>query len=192
MSAHYVVDEDGAVYQLVDEAHRAWHAGVSHWAGEDAVNNCSIGVEIVNPGHEWGYRRFPQAQMDAICILSMDIVKRHQIAPGRVLGHSDVAPSRKTDPGELFDWPRLAALGVGIWHNVAVPHDMAQMVSEDIAGLQKGLQNLGYGLQLTGELDVDTVAVLTAFQRHWRPEAVHGRPDAHSIMVLRDLLSRLD
>ncbi|MDP9095265.1 MAG: N-acetylmuramoyl-L-alanine amidase, partial [Pseudomonadota bacterium] len=115
VSSHYVVDEDGTVRQLVDEAHRAFHAGVSYWRGNEALNGRSIGIEIVNPGHDWGYRPFPPAQMRTVIELCQAIVTRHPIPPCNVVGHSDIAPDRKQDPGELFDWPCLAAAGIGLW-----------------------------------------------------------------------------
>src|SRR5262249_6695143 len=115
VSSHYLVEEDGTTWRLVPEEKRAWHAGVSFWAGERDINDFSIGIELVNPGHEFGYRPFPEAQMQALEALARDIVDRHAIRPHRVVGHSDVAPTRKTDPGELFDWARLARKGIGLW-----------------------------------------------------------------------------
>ncbi len=115
VSAHYVVSEEGAIYQLVNEDKRAWHAGVSHWRGRDSLNDLSIGVEIANPGHEFGYRLFPPVQMDAVTELCLDILNRHDIPACNVVGHSDIAPLRKDDPGELFDWAWLATQGVGLW-----------------------------------------------------------------------------
>ena len=115
VSAHYVIDEDGTIYQLVDEAKRAWHAGVSHWRGVDNVNHNSIGIEIVNPGHEWGYREFTQAQYAALIPLCQQIKARYNIPDENIVGHEDVAPNRKQDPGELFDWKLLADNGLGIW-----------------------------------------------------------------------------
>src|SRR5215510_11405009 len=115
VSAHYTVDEDGTIYAHVPEGQRAWHAGASWWAGERNVNGRSIGIEIVNPGHEFGYRSFPDAQIDAVIRLSLEILSRHAIPPERVIGHSDVAPARKQDPGELFPWKTLATAGVGLW-----------------------------------------------------------------------------
>lgn len=111
VSAHYMIEEDGRVFRLVTEDKRAWHAGVSHWQGVDDINSCSIGIELVNPGHEWGYRPFPEAQMQALVDLIADIRGRHAIPNNRIVGHSDVAPGRKQDPGELFDWARVRALG---------------------------------------------------------------------------------
>lgn len=115
VSCHYVVEESGACWRLVPEGRRAWHAGVSYWRGHEALNGRSVGIEVVNPGHEWGYRPFPPAQMAAVCALALGVLARHPIAPRDVLAHSDVAPERKQDPGELFDWEGLARRGVGLW-----------------------------------------------------------------------------
>ena len=115
VSAHYLIDEDGSLYALVDEARRAWHAGVAHWRGQDDINGCSIGIELINPGHEFGYRPFPDVQIQALIDLARDVLVRHNIPRPRVLGHSDVAPGRKRDPGELFDWLKLYTQGVGFW-----------------------------------------------------------------------------
>ncbi|MBL6945623.1 MAG: N-acetylmuramoyl-L-alanine amidase [Rhodospirillales bacterium] len=115
VGAHYMIDEDGTVHALIPEDKRAWHAGVSFWRGETDINGRSIGIELVNPGHEFGYRPFPDAQIEALILLAKGILRRHPIPPRNVVGHSDIAPSRKTDPGELFDWKRLAAEGIGLW-----------------------------------------------------------------------------
>ena len=171
VSAHYTVDEDGTVYRHVPEDKRAWHAGLAWWAGESDINGISIGVEIVNPGHEFGYRPFPDAQMQSVVALCAEIVSRHAIAAHRVLGHSDVAPARKQDPGELFDWARLAEAGVGLWPS-AVP---AAEVS--LADFQRDLGDFGYDCDPSGVLDSRTASVITAFQRHFRPAKLDGRPD---------------
>ena len=159
VSSHYVVEEDGRVHALVPEAARAWHAGVSNWRGRTELNAFSVGIEIVNPGHEWGYRPFPALQMAAVCELCLAILSRHPIAPRNVVGHSDIAPSRKQDPGELFDWPGLAANGVGLW-----PAADGRRVDD----LGAALATIGYG---------PDPAALTAFQRHWRPTGVTGVAD---------------
>ncbi len=167
VSAHYLVEEDGRVFHLVPEDRRAWHAGLSLWAGEETLNGCSIGIEIVNPGHEWGYRDFPQTQIAAVTALCRDILTRHRIAPARVLGHSDVAPARKEDPGERFPWEQLAAQRVGLFP----PSDLA--VGEDapeLAHWQADLAAFGYGIAPTGLLDRQTQIVTRAFQRHFEPE----------------------
>jgi N-acetylmuramoyl-L-alanine amidase len=164
VSSHYVVEEDGTVFRLVPEERRAWHAGISHWRGRRGLNDRSIGIEIVNPGHEWGYRPFPALQMAAVCDLCLEVLARHPIAPWDVVGHSDVAPDRKQDPGELFDWEGLAANGVGLWPGVAATP--AQARPEAL------LEAIGY----RGDLPLSLL--LTAFQRRWRPERVDGVADA--------------
>jgi N-acetylmuramoyl-L-alanine amidase len=171
VSAHYVIDEDGTVWRLVDESQRAWHAGVSSWQGTESVNGVSIGIELVNPGHDWGYRAFPDAQMTALEALAQDILRRHPIPPDRVVGHSDVAPLRKQDPGELFDWPRLAEAGIGLW-----PMEPASP-PVDIAAAQRMLGTIGYQVPRSGVLDDETRPVLVAFQRRFRPTRVDGGLD---------------
>ncbi len=160
VSSHYVVDEDGSVFRLVPEARRAWHAGVSYWRGRRALNDVSIGIEIVNPGHEWGYRAFPDSQMNAVRALCRDILARWPIPAAHVVGHSDIAPTRKQDPGELFPWAWLAAEGIGVWPE-------AGEVEADTAP-EAALVTIGY------DSDGDGEANLRAFQRHWLPEEVTG------------------
>lgn len=188
VSAHYCVDEDGTVLRLVDEARRAWHAGVSSWAGADDINARSIGVELVNPGHSCGYRPFPEAQMAALIALATEVLARHPIPPGRVLGHSDVAPTRKRDPGERFDWRALAAAGIGLWPETTepVPAD-----APDIAAVQAKLARFGYAVPRHGRLDSGTRAVVAAFQRHFRPADVSGEPDGETVARLDALLAQL-
>lgn len=171
VSAHYVIDEDGAVWRLVEESRRAWHAGVSFWQGTRDVNGASVGIEIVNPGHEWGYRKFPEAQMAAVEALARDLLRRHPISPDRVVGHSDVAPLRKQDPGEFFDWEHLARAGIGLWPVAGAPPPAG------IADAQGMLAAIGYGVPDSGSLDNETRRVLVAFQRHFRPRALDGRID---------------
>ena len=178
VSSHYVVEEDGTVWQLVEEAKRAFHAGISHWRGHSALNERSIGIEIVNPGHEWGYRPFPAAQMAAVTELCQGILARHPISARNVVGHSDVAPDRKEDPGELFDWPGLAENGVGLW-----PAGGADPLAE--AGVEAGLRAIGYPVP-------DLATTLRAFQRHWRPSRVDGMADAETRSRIADLLLALD
>lgn len=187
VSAHYLIDEDGTVWAMVPEARRAWHAGVSSWAGATDINARSIGIELVNPGHEFGYRPFPEPQMAALEALARGILARHPIPPSRVLGHSDVAPLRKEDPGELFDWARLARAGIGLWPEPgAAPPDAEGPV--DIAELQADLARYGYGVPQSGRLDDDTRKVIAAFQRHFRPSRVDGLPDAETAARLEALL----
>jgi N-acetylmuramoyl-L-alanine amidase len=188
VSAHYCIDEDGTVYRLVPEERRAWHAGVSSWAGTTAVNGRSIGIELVNPGHEFGYRAYPKPQMQALIALAAELCARHRIPPARILGHSDVAPLRKRDPGELFDWPGLAAAGIGLW-----PEDAADPVElPPIAEVQRRLRDYGYDVPVNGAPDRQTRAVIAAFQRHFRPEVVTGLIDGGTVARLEALLALLD
>lgn len=191
VSVHYLVDEAGRISQLVAESERAWHAGHAHWAGEDDINSCSIGLEIHNPGHQFGYPDFPEAQMLAVEALSIDIVERNPIPRARVLGHSDVAPARKRDPGEKFDWGRLARAGVGCWVEPAPIGDDDGFgpgnASKDIEDLQLALAAFGYALEATGSYDQRTEQVVTAFQRHFRPLRVDGRADNSTIATLEAL-----
>ena len=186
VSSHYVVDEDGTVFRLVPEDRRAWHAGISFWRGHTALNARSVGIEIVNPGHEWGYRDFPVLQLAAVCDLSLEILARHPIPARNVIGHSDVAPDRKQDPGERFDWQSLAANGVGLW-----PEDVPDLgtggIVRDAASLwdvRRALRAIGYDVAPEGALDPALSLVLRAFQRHWRPEAVTGQADAGTLARL--------
>jgi N-acetylmuramoyl-L-alanine amidase len=193
VSAHYFVFEDGRVVQLVPEARRAWHAGVACWAGEADVNSRSIGIEIANPGHDHGYADFPAVQMRAVAALCRDIVRRHAIRPERVLAHSDVAPSRKRDPGEKFDWAWLARQGVGLWVEPA-PVEGGEGLREGDEGravveLQARLADYGYHVAASGRFDRATAEAVTAFQRHFRPARVDGVADASTRETLRRLLA---
>lgn len=185
VSAHYLVEEDGRVFWLVDEARRAWHAGVSHWAARDRLNDVSIGVEIVNPGHEWGLKPFPEAQIAAVIALCQGILARWPIPPARVLAHSDIAPRRKQDPGELFPWARLASAGVGLWP-ASAPASAAGP-TPDRATAARLLADLGYLI----DDDPETLsAVIAAFQRRFRPWAVDGVLDAECASLARALLGQ--
>ncbi len=191
VSAHYVVEEDGRVFRLVPEERRAWHAGVSFWQGERDCNGVSIGIEIVNPGHEFGYRAFPKAQIDKVIALVSDVRTRWTIPDDRIVGHSDVAPERKQDPGELFPWKRLAKAGHGLWIEAqAAPGQPLQIGDEGVGvlALQSGLTRLGYEVDRTGRYDEAMATVVTAFQRHWRPDAVHGVADGETRARLMGLL----
>jgi N-acetylmuramoyl-L-alanine amidase len=174
VSAHYLIEEDGTVWQLVPEARRAWHAGGSSWGRQRDVNSASIGIELVNPGHEFGYRPLPEAQVAAAEALCRALLQRHPIPSHKVLGHSDVAPQRKCDPGELFDWPRLARAGIGLWPDFP---SLAGAGPETIADVQNRLARIGYESPRTGVLDAETAKVVAAFQRHWRPSCCDGVPD---------------
>jgi N-acetylmuramoyl-L-alanine amidase len=171
VSAHYLVEEDGRIFRLVPEALRAAHAGQSFWHGREALNDVSIGIEIVHPGHQWGYRPFPALQMAAVAELCLDILGRHAIPPRQVLAHSDIAPDRKQDPGELFDWQGLAREGIGLWPEGVPGLDPAPAEGGEAEALRL-LGAIGY------RTDLPLATLLTAFQRHWRPERVDGRADA--------------
>ena len=169
VSAHYVIDEDGTVCRLVAEQARAWHAGKSFWRGVSGLNACSIGIELVNPGHEFGYRPFPDVQMAALISLGHDILSRHPISPRNVVGHSDIAPARKEDPGELFDWKQLAAAGIGLWPG-DVPALALALGADDAA---TALATIGYDTE-------DLSAAIRAFQRRFRPGTIDGGLDAET------------
>ena len=193
VSCHYVVDEAGRITQLVPEDERAWHAGVSYWRGERDINSHSIGIEIHNPGHQHGYPEFPPDQMAAVIALAKDIVRRHRIAPDNILAHSDVAPGRKIDPGEKFNWLLLARAGLGLWVRPSP-------VKAEDAGLGPGesgprvrraqelLAAYGYEVDVTGTLDPRTERVISSFQLHFRPRRVDGRLDRSTEVTLERLI----
>lgn len=193
VSAHYVVEEDGRVLQLVPEARRAWHAGRSFWAGETDMNSASIGIEIVNGGHDFGMPPFADAQIEAVVALCRDIVRRHEIPARRILGHSDVAPGRKADPGEKFPWAKLAASGIGHYvppHPIGDDSPLAQGTKgEAVAALQRRLAAYGYGVRVSADYDAQTADAVAAFQRHFRPARVDGKADLSTRETLRDLLA---
>jgi N-acetylmuramoyl-L-alanine amidase len=196
VSCHYVIGEGGEIVQMVPERHRAWHAGVSHWRGCGDINSSSIGIEIHNPGHDLGYPDFPDAQMAAAEALCLGIIARHGIEPRNVLAHSDVAPRRKIDPGEKFDWARLAANGIGHWA-APVPVCGGEALTHGARGgevtrLQETLRNYGYGIEATGEYGEETEFVVSAFQRHFRPSLVDGRADRSTVETLAALLAALE
>ncbi len=195
VSAHYVVLEDGRVVQMVPEGRRAWHAGQGSWAGLSDINSRSLGIEIVNGGHAGGLPAYPEAQIAAVIDLCRDLTTRCSIPPQRVLAHSDIAPERKEDPGEHFPWDRLARAGIGHWV-APTPIRDGRFFSEGDAGqpveaLQAMFVLYGYDLPVTGAFDARTKAVVTAFQRHFRPARVDGVADASTITTLRDLLAAL-
>lgn len=183
VSAHYLIDEDGTIYRLVPEDLRAWHAGVSFWHGQRDINSTSVGIEIVNPGHEYGYRAFPAAQIDAFAALAQDIMHRHAIKACDVLGHSDIAPGRKTDPGELFPWQSLAAQGIGLW-----PEDTVTLAGHvDMMGALRRLSDIGYAVPMTPDLGSDILHpesgvtdVVASFQGRYRQAKVDGVLDAET------------
>lgn len=186
VSAHWFVDEDGTVTALVPEPRRAWHAGVSFWRGHAGLNDRSIGVEIVNPGHEWGYRPFPEAQVAAVIALCRGILARQKIPPRNVVAHSDIAPERKQDPGELFPWERLAASGIGLWPGAA-PEEAAAIPplaeGADGAGvrtLRAMLGRIGYRIAPEGAFNPPLSRAVAAFQRHFAPHRVDGVADGQT------------
>jgi N-acetylmuramoyl-L-alanine amidase len=193
VSSHYVVEENGNIVQLVPEACRAWHAGQSSWEGVEDTNSRSIGIEIGNPGHSYGYPDFPEPQVAAVVALCRDIVARHCFRADRVLAHSDVAPMRKWDPGEKFPWERLHRAGVGAWVEPApiMPGPVLALndISLEVEKLQARLQAYGYGVKASGIYDDLTAAVVVAFQRHFRPGCVDGRADVSTTETLRSLLA---
>jgi N-acetylmuramoyl-L-alanine amidase len=202
VSAHYMVDEDGQVHRLVPEERRAWHAGVSFWKGEADINGCSIGIEIVNPGHEFGYSDFPPAQIDAVIGLLDQIRERWDIPDHRILGHSDIAPARKQDPGERFPWAELAAHGHGLWVTPDLPPEGTMgpplglgETGLGVFSLQSALGKLGYNILAGGPYDAETATIVTAFQRHWLPEQIgtelEGRADARLRVTLMALLRHI-
>jgi N-acetylmuramoyl-L-alanine amidase len=195
VSCHYVIGEDGTVTQMVPESLRAWHAGVSYWGGIEDINSCSIGIEIQNPGHDAGYPEFQDEQMRSVEALCLDIIERHRILPWRVLAHSDVAPGRKIDPGEKFDWARLAEKGVGHW-TPPMPIEGGPAMGRDSEGpevlqLQEKLHAYGYGVPCSGRFCERTELVVAAFQRHFRRDLVDGRADLSTCKTLDALLAAL-
>ena len=196
LSAHYFVWEDGAIDQLVAESERAWHAGRSVWKGESDLNSASIGVEIVNPGHDGGSPPFPASQIAATIALARDICARLGVRPERVLAHSDVAPARKRDPGDAFPWESLWRGGVGCWTEPAPisggPLFADKEQGPPVRALQAMLALYGYGIEITGVYDRQTRQVVTAFQRHFRPERTDGEADASTVATLKALLEGLE
>ncbi len=195
VSCHYLIDEQGDITQMVDEKLRAWHAGEGSWRGADDVNSMSIGIEIQNTGHTAIFEDFSKPQMDAVISLSRDIVKRHAIRPERVLAHSDIAPARKIDPGEKFDWALLHREGIGHWVE-PVPVSGGQLLQlgdkgDKVMALQGMFSIYGYGLEPTGHFDRATLQVVTAFQRHFRQTRVDGVADQSTIETLFKLTAAL-
>jgi N-acetylmuramoyl-L-alanine amidase len=186
VSTHYLIDDSGRIFCLVDEKNRAWHAGVAFWSGEEDINSLSIGVEIVNPGHEFGYTQFPNIQMMAVEELCRDIIKRYSIPASRILAHSDVAIGRKKDPGELFDWKRLAMNGIGVWPELTSINSMFEMGT--VTQCQKNLKKIGYGLDVTGKFDQHTKNTIMAFQRHWLPHLLTGEFDIDTAWRIKNIL----
>lgn len=197
VSSHYVIDEDGTTYRLVPEDKRAWHAGVAFWRGVRDVNARSIGIELVNPGHEFGYREFPAVQIDALIALLKDIASRYDVMPGHYVGHSDVAPTRKEDPGELFPWRRLHAAGFGRWWapDFKVSPNAPVLRAGERGGavleLQVALDKIGYAIEGSGIYDPHTEAAVRAFQRHWRQDQVDGVSDAETTSLIHHIAEQM-
>jgi N-acetylmuramoyl-L-alanine amidase len=194
LSAHYLVHEDGRIIQLVPEARRAWHAGVSCWEGKTDTNSRSIGIEIVNPGHSHGYPDFPEPQIEAVIALCRDILTRNPaILPHRVLAHSDVAPSRKNDPGEKFPWARLHAAGIGHWVDPVAPSEArgpsAGDSGPDVAEIKQALAGYGYAVSSSQEFDETTRHAMLAFQRHFRPARIDAIADPSTLETLGRLIA---
>ena len=187
VSAHYLIDEDGCCYRMVDESRRAWHAGVASWHGETDINARSIGIELVNPGHEFGYRPFPGLQMDSLINLATAILARHPFPASRVLAHSDVAPDRKEDPGELFDWENLSRSGIGIW-----PADAPSTIEiMDFSDAMRLLAEIGYAAPADTVMSQSARSVLLAFQRRWLPRGLTGALTPETAARIRDVHSKI-
>jgi N-acetylmuramoyl-L-alanine amidase len=194
VSCHYLVWEDGRIEQMVAEMDRAWHAGRSSWGGETDINSVSIGIEIVNPGHDGGCPPYPAAQIDALIALAKDICARHRIVKRRVLAHSDVAPGRKMDPGEYFPWAILAAAGIGVWRDTdptpsSEPPLSIRSNGAPVLALQRRLSAFGYACPTNGVFDPATVDAVVAFQRHYDPRRIDGIADGRTSMLLDALLT---
>lgn len=194
VSAHYLIDENGKLYELVDPVNRAWHAGVSYWRGRESINNNSIGIELVNPGHEFGYRNFPKIQMDVLVRLLQKLIKKYSIPNYNILGHSDIACARKTDPGELFDWKYLYQNNIGLYHDVELMYPVIIEPTIDvITSLQINLMNIGYKIEQTSVLDTQTIKVFEAFKRHFYPEyGINNIIDNNFIDIVTDLLYKVN
>jgi N-acetylmuramoyl-L-alanine amidase len=186
VSAHYMVEEDGTVFRLVPEEKRAWQAGRSWWQGHEDLNSRSIGIEIVNGGHEYGLPPFPDEQIEAVIALCQKILSRWPIPQSRIVAHSDIAPDRKEDPGERFPWRRLSLAGIGLWPP-ASRAGAGRTEAASMRATQVELSAIGYHLHASGELDEATRAVLRAFQRRWRPEQVSGEPDVATLGLIEDI-----
>ena len=198
VSAHWIIDADGTTEALVPEDRRAWHAGESEWNGRTWLNATSIGIELVNQGYEQSadgrrlWYPYSQAQIDALVVLLKDIMARHGLKPGAIIGHSDIAPQRKVDPGPLFPWKALAGAGIGRWYDEAgAAAHLARLQAQgvpDVAWFQQQLQRLGYACPQDGVLDKATINTLAAFQMHYRPALYDGQPDAETAAIMLAML----
>ncbi|WP_371395796.1 N-acetylmuramoyl-L-alanine amidase [Fretibacter rubidus] len=197
VSAHYLVETDGRVFQMVGEDSRAWHAGVSEWAGITDLNSASVGIEIVNGGHDWrdadgGLPAYPDMQINAVIALSKAVMTRHNIPARNVVGHSDIAPARKKDPGEHFPWAGLAAAGIGLWPK-GIETDNRLLFGPDqrdrgVAIAQRGLAHIGYGARVSGILDTETQDIIKALQRRYRPDHIDGIIDMQTMDIIKALV----
>ena len=196
VSAHYAIDEVGNVHRLVAEAHRAWHAGVAHWEGEGDVNGRSIGIELVNGGYDFGLPDFPDDQINALIHLLREIMARHELSPARIVGHSDVAPGRKLDPGEVFPWSTLADYGVVLAPQCPIGRGGAALFALGYQGaavtaLQQELTAIGYCLDLTGVFDQLTHDCVRAFQARYRQSDVNGEVDEETRAIVHDIAGQI-
>jgi len=189
VSAHYLIEEDGRIFKLVDEAKRAWHAGKSFWRGVTDINSASVGIELVNPGHMFDYRAFPKVQIEALKQLVKDIAKRHGMNLSQaILAHADIAPARKEDPGELFPWQELASEGIGLWPDVQ-QNDYGHADDGEVQNL---LRSIGYDCPATEAYDRATRAALLAFQRHYECNNLTGTPEKETVARLRAIKRQID
>jgi len=184
VSAHYLIERDGKIWQLVPDTKRAWHAGVSSWLGETDMNSASLGIELVNRGHQLGYENFPPAQIKACITLLQSLLKQHNIPPHNILAHSDIAPQRKEDPGELFPWQELAQQGLGLW-----PTAIQNTAPLAPTAARQLLQQIGYDCAPSGDYDPALRNTLLAFQRHWLPHNLSGLADASTSAMLQAVLA---
>lgn len=196
VSSHYLLDESGKIHQLVDDSKCAWHAGISHWRGKSDLNNTSIGIEIANPGHEFGYDTFTREQYASLIPLCKRLVSRYRIAPWNVVGHSDIAPDRKMDPGELFDWKLLASNGIGIWPEIKTPRKDEPLLTLGDEGypvkrLKAKLSRIGYKVDINSFYDKKLKIVVTAFQRHFYPVKLDGEWSRNCELILDNLMSQV-
>jgi N-acetylmuramoyl-L-alanine amidase len=197
VSAHYMIDDDGKIYRLVANEKRAWHAGRSHWAGQEDINSCSLGIELVNPGHEFGYREFPETQIASFMDLCRELAMVYRVPRYRILCHSDIAPNRKQDPGELFPWQRLYGGGIGFWPSADFkPKKTGRRYrvgndGSEIRAIRDNFRKFGYQLADIDQFDEALTMVVIAFQRHWRQQNCDGIVDPETYAILLHLLDRL-
>lgn len=196
VSAHYLVEENGVTHLLVDPTTRAWHAGVSYWQGREGLNHSSIGIELVNPGHEFGYVPFPTEQISSLVELLTELKTEFAIPISRFIGHSDIAPARKMDPGEYFPWELLAQYGFGVWPKSSTKNEtiLAKkgMVGPTVEWLNQSLSKIGYSVPVQTEFSSITETALAAFQRHWRPSAVTGSLDVGTKLALQEVEEQIE